>query len=118
MNDAIKRLRTNRNTFSGWMMHRAEADELLKAIEQDIYKAKLSVTKDDICNITGKHVEAVDPGDRYCPCDTCQHYLQRIIAGNIATSMAMPVIIHSDDCSGQHEDGHGGRCLDRDGRRL
>lgn len=43
--------------------------------------AQRAVTKDDICEITGKHVEAADPGDRYCPCATCQAYLRRITNG-------------------------------------
>ena len=32
----------------------------------------------DICEITGQHVEAASPSDRYCPCATCQAYLRRL----------------------------------------
>ena len=33
----------------------------------------------DICEVTGKHVEAASPSDRICQCETCQAYLRRII---------------------------------------
>lgn len=80
-------------------------------IEQAIQTAVKSVTKDDICEISGKHVECADPGARYCPCNTCQHYLQRIIA-------TVRAQVHSPECVLAHEPGQGGRCLDKDGRVL
>lgn len=57
----------------------SEPQMMTSVVKTALYRAVKSVTKDDICEITGKHIEAASVGERYCPCNNCQAYLHRII---------------------------------------